>query len=174
MAISDSPINRVPRGLLGFVDVKAMGKNPARLSDSVAPVLDLTALYMTDGLRQQVEAGAPVDFIVAGTWQPKYVVPANKIWLVRSIATVCNTVAAANNIQFLHAVNQNGLAYPDGFRWTGIPSPVWTTGDVPVWADFFNPTPLVLRGGEAVGWYGIRNAAVQAARMQLSYLEVDA
>lgn len=45
-----SLINRVPLGLLGLLGIKALGKNPSFLQDTVQPTVDLSNLYVHSNL----------------------------------------------------------------------------------------------------------------------------
>ena len=45
MPLIPSPINRVPRGLLDFLGIRAAGRNPQTLSEQLIPTLDLNDWY---------------------------------------------------------------------------------------------------------------------------------
>jgi hypothetical protein len=44
--MDNGPIQTLPLGLLGLLDLKTMGRNPPALGQTVAPVLDITQLYL--------------------------------------------------------------------------------------------------------------------------------
>lgn len=82
--IQDSPINRYPASLLGFLDIKAMGNNPRFLEQRVQPSIDLLKFYM-GGARQGRSFN--LGSITGNGYKPAVnaVVPQNKAWIVDNI-----------------------------------------------------------------------------------------
>ena len=71
--------SKSPFGLLGALDLKALGQNPETFGDTIAPVLELAPFYFPPVVRQFVQNIAGP--ITAGT-SVALTVPANEAWLV--------------------------------------------------------------------------------------------
>jgi hypothetical protein len=77
-----APINRLPAGFLGFVDVKAMGENPRTFLSEVQPGMDMRPFY-TAGGRIFITSTAVAVAGVGTT--PLLTVPQNKAWAAESM-----------------------------------------------------------------------------------------
>lgn len=112
--IPEAPINRLPNGFLGLLDLKTGGRNPETLFRSVQPVVDMTRFY----------AESPNEFLLAtititgdtgGGFFPftapvgGLVVPQNEVWYL-SYASV--------SVGFTLAAGQSAMAAP-GLRKAG-------------------------------------------------------
>jgi len=88
-------MQRIPRGLLGFLDVKTGGTYPTALGGLLQPTIDLTQWYMTgaelltgvgtvvndatvDGTRIDITITSPTDFADGSELR----VPQTEIWLI--------------------------------------------------------------------------------------------
>lgn len=79
-------INRVPQGLLGLLDLKAQGENPAQLNPFVQATLELRDLYAF-----QTRATLSSAVAVAGLGQvvaPALTVPQGEMWIMYSLGVV--------------------------------------------------------------------------------------
>jgi hypothetical protein len=84
-------IQRVPAGLLSLLGLKAGGVNPSVLSDTVQPMLDLSALYGV-GAAQFLTVGGNV---VVGLFASTLIVPDNEVWYVRNYTVYSNGALGA-------------------------------------------------------------------------------
>lgn len=76
-------LNRAAQGLLGFFDIKSDGQNPAALSLSLSPVLDVRDFYL---MPYATALGAPVNVAaVGGALDASGVltVPQGRVWIVK-------------------------------------------------------------------------------------------
>lgn len=111
--IGQPPINRLAQGLLGFLDIKSMGKNPTHLGETVAGTISLEPFYaLNSNATNFGRLGAPAAPVV-NTFEPLIAsaynklgtplpdeVPSNECWLVTNWAVGC-TAAAGNQPQVL-------------------------------------------------------------------------
>lgn len=145
MAIDDSPINRFAAGLLGLVDIKAMGKNPSRLSQVVSPVLDLEPYYRAETRQVNFYIVNPV--VATGFFFPSVsgaIVPTGKVWLVENIRMAVQ-VGAGNSISVTPAVARLNGANQDAF-WSGNASTV-TGAFAGIHLSYYFEKPLVCLPG---------------------------
>lgn len=104
------PIQQIPQGLLGLLQLKELGSNPPTLVDTVAPNLDLFALYAERGsnaalglfgVNPQTATFATAtpnvhNFLVGGV---NAQVPQNEMWYVTNAGiTMVGLIAAADSI----------------------------------------------------------------------------
>lgn len=158
MAINDAPINRQPQGLLGFVDIKSMGKNPARLGDQVAPVLELRPYYAAAARRRRagttaVIASPSIYDVAAGADVP---LPQDKptgfyvenVWIQSS----GGAPLASGEVQFTPYARIPGGASASQriLLALGPPSPLFSTGHTPFYTAAL-PTPVLLPPGSTWG-----------------------
>jgi hypothetical protein len=98
-----APIQVLPQGLLGLLQLKAMGTNPTNLELNVQPQLDLFAMYinrlevdisnqLVGGLSTKALATASPGFFVYTTNPP--VVPQGFMWYVTQYTISANLLAA--------------------------------------------------------------------------------
>lgn len=76
-------INRIPRGLLSFVDTQTQGLNPAFLGENVSPTLDMEPFYRSL-VRYEIQSlntplGGP------GNYSSVITVPTNEVWLCHNV-----------------------------------------------------------------------------------------
>lgn len=109
--IEKAPINRLPEGLLGFLDIKSMGKNPSTLLDQVQAIISLEPFYALASISSSFSraAGPAVTNVFETFTTPAYTnagaalpetVPPQEIWLVTNFSvnatgTVVPTVLPA-------------------------------------------------------------------------------
>lgn len=104
------PIQAIPQGLLGFLQLKNAGKNPSEISELLQPVLDLREWYLQTAMRNFIGNGgaAPsaalpnntVGFIGYLATVPNITVPANEVWYCPYYTALSATLLAAETIQF--------------------------------------------------------------------------
>lgn len=87
-----SPINRVPSGLLGFLDIKNFGQNPTDINQVVQPHLDLHPYYSASNRRKI--SSASLNLIANDVALSSLIVPANKAWIIDHFAASANTLTA--------------------------------------------------------------------------------
>lgn len=90
-----SRINRVPQGLLSFLDLKAQGRAPDTFPDVLTPVVDLTNFYL---LEKTLNGGATASLAAGTTSQtfgasPMIVADEQTLRLVLSYNVRCSTAA---------------------------------------------------------------------------------
>lgn len=123
-------INRVPRGLLGLLDSKAAGQNPALLLDEVQGGVELTDLYAlnTRGTVSQASSLTAAG-VTAGIFT-SLIVPDGEIWLVKAVTAHLSAppLGAAATLQI-----KAGFITSESARFNGLtelsPS-IATGGDV--------------------------------------------
>lgn len=79
-------INRVPKGLLGLLDLKTQGDNPAQMVPQVQPTLDLRDFY-AQGTRDTLSSAIAVGALGLFT-PPALVVPQGEEWLLYGMSAV--------------------------------------------------------------------------------------
>ena len=62
-------INRIPRGLLAYLDSQTQGENPSGLGEVVAPVLDLERFYRANARYETASGGSSFDVLNANVTQ---------------------------------------------------------------------------------------------------------
>lgn len=101
------PIQTIPQGLLGLLQLKQFGRNPAALGDTVDPTVDLTLLWLNRITVDLTLAVTGLNGVVIGvptaganTYNVTGMnVPANQTWWVESFGVGC-TLLAAETIRF--------------------------------------------------------------------------
>lgn len=81
--MSTGPIQTSPAGLLGLLNLKNLGKNPAQLEDAIQPVLEFLDMYLATGY-ERVQSTAQA--VAQGTNVTDLVVPQNEVWFVRHVS----------------------------------------------------------------------------------------
>ena len=82
-------INRIPRGLLAYLDSQTQGENPTGLGEVVAPVLDLERFYRANARYETASGGATFDLLNQNVTAT---VPAGETWHVHLVSgTVQNS-----------------------------------------------------------------------------------
>jgi hypothetical protein len=102
------PIQIIPRGLLGFFNLKSQGANPTQLVESVQPIIDLYPQYL--------EAQAIIWPLVSGVnlasgnngggvWSPNaIVVPNDQIWWIQSYGIFTGQLPATDDCVYSPAM----------------------------------------------------------------------
>jgi len=88
-----APINRLPLGLLSFLDIKQMGKNPAALGDVLLPVLEMGEFFLGPHVSRRASTGVSVTGV--GNFATDLVVPNGKVWIVRQAVLRSSAVLGA-------------------------------------------------------------------------------
>lgn len=89
-------VNRIPRGLLAYLDSQTQGENPASMGAVVAPTLDMERFYRSAARYSFGHAGnLSFDSL---TDHATLTVPENEIWFLHnaSVSVQNNTGASAN------------------------------------------------------------------------------
>jgi len=79
-------INRIPRGLLAYLDSQTQGENPSGLGEVVAPVLDLEKFYRANARYETASGGSSFDVLNANVTAT---VPAGETWHVHLVSGSC-------------------------------------------------------------------------------------
>lgn len=146
--LSAPALNRIPRGLLGFLGIKNGGRNPDQLATFVQGEIALFDWYMATN-RQYDRA---VVSIAAGAWTTFFTVPQGQYWYVQHASFVTNILTAGQTLETVIAIQdapglrQFNLSEPLGSRTVGA---VYAASARNFW---LNP-------GEALGLYTVQNAA---------------
>lgn len=155
--ISEAPINRFAAGLLGFADIKAMGKTPDRLGGTVESQLNIMPFYF--GGSRTVLGGVANAQAIAGQFITlnALTVPQGKAFVLENIwAESLQQLAAAETI--IMAIRVLALATPV-WSTTSPLSPAFVTGDFPAHS-WTPPHPVVLMPGTQFSLYFPRAAMV--------------
>jgi hypothetical protein len=118
------PIQVIPQGLLGLLNLKQTGKNPDQLLEQVQPTFDLTGMYEQRLIQTELGlfgGSATTAALVTGNKGSNAItvggvqvqVPLNEMWWVEQCALATVTVAAADTIiaGVLTSSNQGGASY---------------------------------------------------------------
>jgi hypothetical protein len=89
-------INRLPLGLLGFLGIKNGGRYPQELADTLAPVWDISPLY----LYSNSEVTTALQAISAIGSQAYQTVPTGELWYVLQQSAGSDTLTAGQTIEF--------------------------------------------------------------------------
>lgn len=75
-------ITNYPKGLTSLLSLKQQGRGPSNLSETVAPIIDVTNMYLLS-LREYVSMGSQPNPVVGSNNYPTpVVVPAGELWYV--------------------------------------------------------------------------------------------
>ena len=98
------PIQALPKGLIGLLDINTGGVGPPMMSDLVAGTYSLDEHYML-GKRERIQTGLIAGGVAAGdfTFAAALTVPGNEAWYVRSYSIIA-AVAAALTYQVMPTV----------------------------------------------------------------------
>lgn len=119
--MSSRPIQQIPGGLLGFLQLKNAGQNPSELPASLQAVLEMREWYWQSFA--QVAVGTDAAIAAAG-FVDKITVPAGEYWAIHDVAVVATLAAASNGLFVGYYRNGQGAAnqFPfnlsDPQRWT--------------------------------------------------------
>lgn len=121
-------INRVPVGLLGLLDLKAQGENPAQMNPFVQATLELRDLYALQTRATLSQASTVTGLGVTGA--PAFanlVVPQGEVWLVYAITAHLSAPPLGAGATAQYSV---GFVTNDTGRFValGSPSPSYATG----------------------------------------------
>lgn len=160
-------INRAPTGWLGFLGIKNFGRNPETTADVLAPVWDLSTLYLAAN-RRWVAAAATITGVGA---YPTGQVPPGKVWAMESYGVITSTLAAGNalNFQLMHYFGPLAIPIPLGGTQPSIAPAVGGVGMLGL------TRPIILPPGESLGFYVNQFAGANIpANVFLCYTEMDA
>lgn len=120
-------INRVPQGLLGLLDLKAQGENPAQLGPVVQGTLELRDLFALAQRGAVSQASTVTGLGVTAATFLNLIVPQGELWIVYGMTASLSApplgagATAAYQVGFV----DNGIGR---FNALGIPSPTYATG----------------------------------------------
>lgn len=158
-------INRLPRGLLAFLDTKTQGVNPAALAELVQPMMDLEPFYRSLARYGFSEAGS-VGSAAVGDYAA-VTVPDDELWFLWALSSKAVETGGAvyTNLKLSPYISSpsSSTMVVGGFAPTagGVGSEVYCTAVLP-------GSPFVLapgwafgtRLGAAVGTFDLRTIAV--------------
>jgi len=78
-----SPIQRIPPGLLDFLDARGTGRNPSEIEDAVRGVVDLTPFYQSLDLTSATVSASGVNAVGSAA---VIGVPAGEVWTIQALA----------------------------------------------------------------------------------------
>ncbi|HLC03594.1 MAG TPA: hypothetical protein VJK02_11200 [Anaerolineales bacterium] len=88
-----APLQVIPTGLLGFLQLKNGGQFPQSLaSEALVPEIDLLRWYLSAEASQVVAGDQAINAL--GNWGTALVVPQREWWYLHRMAVACNLVAA--------------------------------------------------------------------------------
>lgn len=159
-------IQRIPRGLLAFLDARGTGINPRELGAVVAPTINLEHFYLSDqleALQTQALGAAAV-----GSYCPT-TIPAGEVWRVVSIGvTLAAFTTAATNLHGAIEVVAPGAAFGvalgtlDAIQVNGANQECY--GAAPI------PQPLVLNSGTIIQYRNGTNTGATTFTINLRIL----
>lgn len=108
------PIQTVPRGLLGLLQLKSRGQNPIDISDLVSPIISLFDFWMNgeaqnitntgagEGIPTRVMPAATTAFqgFVDGAPVVDLIVPQDEVWFVTDYTIFTGVLAATDIVNF--------------------------------------------------------------------------
>lgn len=102
--MSSGPVNRLPLGLLSYLDLKGNGRYPDTFGNVIAPCLELMTFFAPTLCSEQISNRTTTHNVDVSGSQPfgvtgggPIIVPPNEIWLVEFFDVL---TAALNNSQF--------------------------------------------------------------------------
>jgi len=107
------PIQTIPQGLLGLLQLKQTGRNPSELTDTVQSIVDLMPLWLkrnsSDITSQSITRATNGTGFVSYT--TPIIVPPGFTWFVENYTLSC-VISAADSGSFVPALKSpNGLSY---------------------------------------------------------------
>lgn len=104
------PIQKIPSGLLGFLQLKNSGQNPSELPSLLQPILELRDWYFAADARNFYDSAgnvpiysAPnntVGFVGFATGPTLITVPQDEMWFIQDYLVATATLIATDTIQF--------------------------------------------------------------------------
>lgn len=181
------PIQTLPQGLLGLLQLKVQGRNPRDLAESVQPTLEMSGFYLESSVNWSPNTVGFADAVIApGTAGPSFLALApgvlspgeNECWYVHGGAMQIGVLATATLTGArIHAVHQQ-TSTPSRLRYLGSLE-LGTLGAVAVNREWIVPIEggFFMQDGEQVGaTVGYINAlavANMSVRLQLRYSRVS-
>lgn len=106
-------ISRLPVGLLDFLGLKNLGRNPDELALTVVPMLDMRDFYLADRWTNVVETGLSA----AGTANTSTVtrVPAGEIWWIKQYQVSTSPLGAGQTLRLQAFASLPGAASASQF-----------------------------------------------------------
>lgn len=105
--LPNGPIQIVPRGLLGLLNLKNSGKTPSTLGGVVTPIMDLLEMYCSSTY-EPVAATVAVAAAV-GPVSSDLVVPQNEIWFVRVATATTDVLGVGDTITMQVSIALSGI-----------------------------------------------------------------
>lgn len=107
--LSYGPVQVLPKGLLGFLQLKNAGKNPDRLSNTLSPSLDLFEWYMAGTAQDIIPAPATAALPTGSTGFQAFtvnpvIVPQQEIWWVQNFGVLSSALGATESVGFMCAI----------------------------------------------------------------------
>jgi len=103
-----SKITRLPVGLLDFLGTKNDGRNPALLSETVAPTLELADFYLADRWEILVETG--LNAVGTANVSTATVVPVGQVWYVKQFGVSTAPLGAGQTLRLQAFASLPGAA----------------------------------------------------------------
>lgn len=162
MAANSGPIQNIPRGLLGLLQLKNLGKNPDVLIGNVQPTLDMLGFWLANDARPDTTqyTGTQVtgNSIISGP-TVNLSVPQEETWFVHqfSLQIACGAADTVSNAVPIMYLTGTGVIRWQGMTEAALNIAAGGRGGVITARNFWAPP------GAGFGWYlGQVTAAVQA------------
>lgn len=97
------PIQALPQGLLGLLQLKETGRNPSVMVETVSPNIELLEFFMQRQMQNELGlfGGSPVTVAVSTVTETGFAVggvtcqiPANQTWWIERLSVKCSFLAA--------------------------------------------------------------------------------
>ena len=157
-------ITRFPVGLLDFLGLKTQGTNPSILSDTVAPILDLSQFYLADRWRIVLESGLTAAGIA--NVSTALTVPVGEVWYVKQFGISSSALGAGQTLRLQAFVSPPGVSAGSYYTARLDQAAQATVGEVCRSAvrDF------VATGGTGFGFSSLQNVGGPVLNIQAAWL----
>lgn len=141
-------INRLPRGLLSYLDSQTQGENPSQLGQVVAPVLNMEPFYRSLARYERLQLGNLTFDTLTDTIQ--FLVPSNETWLIHHASLrVNNLTGFAASYAPAISVSEGSFTLVDA---TALASSAFNVWPDQAWCSvYFNGLFVVPPGYRVVG-----------------------
>lgn len=112
--MASGPIQTQPAGLLGFLQLKNLGKNPAVLPDSLSCVLEMREWFFETNAVEETVASLNLITNGAAGNRNLFTVPQGEIWAIIDAVLTVNTAAGQTMAVQMQYRLANGRAFPMG------------------------------------------------------------
>ena len=150
-------IQRLPKGLIDLLGMRATGDTPHQLAQSTIAQLEVTDYYLSDrvvGLSVQPAAALAATGFSLGVGSA---VPAGEQWMVYSAAIIVPTIAAATALKTSLVIRRAFAAYQVLVATPQIPASEGFIGGVTF------ERPMVMRSGDDLGCFTVNLTGVPAS-----------